>query len=64
MVPKAGSEDFTPFLRCLYTLGFDVVQTDTKNQMFVVWICQKMREEVQTQAIRWPQLKPCIYKRR
>lgn len=62
--PNASSEDFSPFLACLNKLGFDVVKHDSKNQMFVIWILQKVRLESNTDINSWPELTPCIYKRR
>lgn len=64
VMPNSSSEDFTPFLSCLQNLGFDVVKRDAKNQMFVLWICQKQRSAPISHSITWPELKPCIYKRR
>lgn len=64
VMPNSSSEDFAPFISCLRNLGFDVVKCDTKNQMFVLWICQKQRSAPISQITTWPELKPCIYKRR
>eukprot|EP00892_Ulva_mutabilis_P006392 jgi/Ulvmu1/4124/UM019_0103.1 len=64
VTPTAKDEDFDPFLQCIQSLGFEMIKHDSKNQMFVVWTFQKLRVGMQPQAIQWPELKPCIYKRR
>lgn len=61
----ADKEAFSPFLERLQELGFKVLKQNAGNKMFVVWVCKKMRDTVEgKKTVKWPVLKPCIYKRR
>jgi hypothetical protein len=57
-------EDFEPFLSCLRGLGFRTVKQDLTNRMFVIWVLKKTRQAPLKQALAWPKLGSCIYKRR
>lgn len=62
-----SDENFGPFLAALKGLGFELRQRDTENRMFVTFIFQKKSKVASPgdgARIAWPELKPCIYKRR
>lgn len=65
---KTGKEDFQPLLSALEALGFRLVQQDAANRMFVVWVLQKKADsggvKQQPEAIKWPPLRACVYKKR
>lgn len=48
----------------LQNLGSDVVMCDTKNELFVQWICQKKETAPFSGTISWPKLETCIRKLR
>lgn len=58
------SENFAPFLSGLQKLGFKPLKQDVGNRMFVVWIAKKVKADVDGSTVKWPVLKPCVYKRR
>jgi hypothetical protein len=63
---SSGKEDFRPLLAALKALGFELVQQDPANRMFVVWVLQK-KEGAKLGAaagIKWPTLRACMYKKR
>lgn len=66
----SGREDFRPLLAALKALGFRLVQQDTANRMFVVWVLQKKadssggKQQPAAGAIKWPPLRACVYKKR
>ena len=59
-------EDFRPFLAALRGLGFELVEEDASNKMFVVFQLRKTlgTGDVPESIAPWPELKPCLYKRR
>jgi hypothetical protein len=61
-----GEEEFGPFVGALKRLGFELRKQDTNNRMFVTFILQKKGAVCHSEAAdtSWPDLKPCIYKRR
>jgi ribosomal RNA-processing protein 8 len=59
-----STENFAPFLGSLQKLGFKVLKQDAGNKMFVVWIAKKVHDDVDANLVKWPVLKPCLYKRR
>ena len=72
---RAEGEDFRPFLRCLQQLGFKLHRQDTSDKMFVVFELRKGGKQDdgggsgggssrKAPPLTWPDLKPCIYKRR
>lgn len=63
---SSGKEDFRPLLAALKQLGFQLVQQDASNRMFVVWVLQKKAAAKQSSAasIKWPPLRACVYKKR
>lgn len=56
-------EDFRPFLAALARLGYRHDRTDAANKMFVVFRLRKAGAAAGPGA-PWPELKPCLYKRR
>ncbi len=65
--PHRAEEDLQPFLRCLSRLGFSLVSLDTSNRMFFVAVLRKLNAAPAGQpapSIAWPELRPCVYKRR
>ena len=63
-VPESGSEDFSPFLGALKGLGFKLTHRDSSNKMFVVFDLVKKGTACKANELAWPELKPCLYKRR
>eukprot|EP00854_Cymbomonas_tetramitiformis_P010334 gene10334-12220_t len=62
-----GSGDATKaFVACLKKMGYALVKSDHSNKMFVVFQFQRQgaKNAEQPMSIQWPELKPCIYKRR
>ena len=59
-------EDFRPFLAALRGLEFELVEEDPANKMFVVFQLRKTlgRGDAPESTAPWPELKPCLYKRR
>ena len=54
--------DFAGFLAALKAQGFQVMQQDASNTMFVVFVAKKAGQPAR--QVQWPSLKPCLYKRR
>lgn len=56
------------FLGCLKRLGMQLKQQDASNKMFIVWELQKVPvpkgASSKAKSIDWPELKPCVYKKR
>jgi hypothetical protein len=57
------TEDFSPFLSALEKLGFSKKAMDTTDSHFVIFEMQKTKDGNNEQS-SWPELKPCIYKKR
>ena len=58
-----GQEDLQPFLKALQQLGFNILQIDASNRMFItIEACKKQTQG--TGPKRWPKLKACQYKKR
>lgn len=47
-------------------LGFKLKGKDASNKMFVIFELQRERQVApkQVAAVPWPELRPCVYKRR
>lgn len=59
-----GSKDvFESFVAALKKLGLQVTKQDSSNTMFVVFEAKKVAER-RNVTVQWPELKPCMYKRR
>ena len=63
---EGKGEDFKPFIGCVSKLGFEQVDQDATDRMFVVWKFRKGDGEGQSEGghLKWPKLKACQYKRR
>ena len=58
-------EDFSPFLKALQGLGFSRKSMDTNNSHFVIFELQKAKSKAEGgDALEWPTLKACAYKKR
>nr|DAD30804.1 TPA_asm: hypothetical protein HUJ06_009655 [Nelumbo nucifera] len=62
--PNNGGADPNGFLKAVCELGFNSVSKDFSNKMFVLFFFKKKKASPETKEIEWPELKPCIYKRR
>ncbi|KAL3526377.1 hypothetical protein ACH5RR_011033 [Cinchona calisaya] len=63
--PNTGGADLNKFLRAVCELGFSCVSKDFSNKMFILLHFKKKAKEKQKgKEIEWPELKPCLYKRR
>nr|XP_018675714.1 PREDICTED: ribosomal RNA-processing protein 8 isoform X3 [Musa acuminata subsp. malaccensis] len=62
--PNTGGADPEKFFEAVSQLGFSLVSKDFSNKMFVLFYFKKAKKDSQVESIKWPELKPCIYKRR
>ncbi|CAN4082396.1 unnamed protein product [Withania somnifera] len=63
--PNTGGADPNKFLKAICELGFTVESKDFSNKMFVLFYLKKKEKQNSVEKeINWPELKPCIYKRR
>ncbi|XP_020179016.1 ribosomal RNA-processing protein 8 isoform X1 [Aegilops tauschii subsp. strangulata] len=62
--PNTGGADPDKFSEAISQLGFSLVSKDEKNKMFVLFYFRKKEKSKVAKNIEWPQLKPCLYKRR
>uniref|UniRef100_J3LED5 Ribosomal RNA-processing protein 8 n=1 Tax=Oryza brachyantha TaxID=4533 RepID=J3LED5_ORYBR len=62
--PNTGGADPDKFCEAISKLGFSLVSKDAKNKMFILFYLQKKEKNKVAKTIDWPQLKPCLYKRR
>ncbi|WOL00924.1 hypothetical protein Cni_G09637 [Canna indica] len=62
--PNNGGADPKKFFEAVNQLGFSLSSKDFSNKMFVLLYFKKTERNSQVQNIEWPELKPCIYKRR
>lgn len=61
--PTQGKKDeFANFVKALKAQGYQVMKQDASNKMFVVFVAKKARQS--SSKVKWPILKPCLYKRR
>ena len=60
---NGGSDVFASFVEALKQQGLVVTQQDSSNKMFVVFEAKKVVHRCDV-AVQWPELKPCVYKRR
>ncbi|KAL9274089.1 Ribosomal RNA-processing protein 8-like protein [Drosera capensis] len=61
--PNTGGADPNRFSKAICQLGFDSVSQDFSNKMFILLYFKKKVNSSQ-EEIKWPELKPCLYKRR
>ncbi|XP_037447254.1 ribosomal RNA-processing protein 8-like isoform X1 [Triticum dicoccoides] len=62
--PNTGGADPDKFSEAISQLGFNLISKDEKNKMFVLFYFRKKEKSKVAKNIEWPQLKPCLYKRR
>ncbi|KAL4653325.1 hypothetical protein ACB092_01G294500 [Castanea dentata] len=63
--PNTGGADPKKFSKAVCDLGFSSVLQDYSNKMFVLlYFKKKDKQKSEMQEIEWPELKPCLYKRR
>ncbi|CAO2199919.1 unnamed protein product [Urochloa humidicola] len=62
--PNNGGADPEKFSKAIIQLDFSLVSKDAKNKMFVLFYFRKKEKSKAAKSIDWPQLKPCLYKRR
>ncbi|KAI3452484.1 hypothetical protein Pfo_030236 [Paulownia fortunei] len=61
--PSTGGADSDKFVKAISELGFTSVSKDFSNKMFILFYFKK-KEKQKPKDIKWPELKPCLYKRR
>ncbi|XP_009799120.1 ribosomal RNA-processing protein 8 [Nicotiana tabacum] len=63
--PNTGGADPNKFLKAICELGFTIESKDFSNKMFALFYLKKKEKQNSVdKEISWPELKPCIYKRR
>ncbi|XP_071686425.1 ribosomal RNA-processing protein 8-like [Rutidosis leptorrhynchoides] len=62
--PTNGGADPEKFSKAVCELGFTTVSKDFSNKMFILLYFKKKPKKSSSQEIKWPELKPCLYKRR
>ncbi|KAK3158353.1 hypothetical protein QOZ80_2AG0136030 [Eleusine coracana subsp. coracana] len=62
--PNTGGADPEKFSKAIIQLGFSLVSKDAKNKMFILFYFRKKEKSKVVKNIDWPELKPCLYKRR
>ncbi|KAL8529361.1 hypothetical protein ACS0TY_006689 [Phlomoides rotata] len=61
--PTTRGADPNDFVKAICELGFTSTSKDFSNKMFMLFYFQK-KEKQKSMDIKWPELKPCLYKRR
>ncbi|PSR87554.1 Ribosomal RNA-processing protein [Actinidia chinensis var. chinensis] len=63
--PNTGGADPNTFSKAICELGFTSVSKDFSNKMFILlYFKKKEKKSLKKTEIDWPELKPCLYKRR
>ncbi|XP_050221044.1 ribosomal RNA-processing protein 8 [Mercurialis annua] len=63
--PINGGADPNKFSKAVTDLGFTLKLKDFSNKMFILFYFQKKEnQDSKKKEIAWPELKPCLYKRR
>ncbi|KAI3683717.1 hypothetical protein L1987_84231 [Smallanthus sonchifolius] len=62
--PNNGGADPDRFSQAVCDLGFTSVSKDFSNKMFILIYFRKKAKNNSSKEIKWPELKPCMYKRR
>ncbi|KAG9158229.1 hypothetical protein Leryth_000371 [Lithospermum erythrorhizon] len=63
--PSNGGADPNKFSRAICSLGFTSESKDFSNKMFILFYFKKKGKHNPTsETVEWPELKPCLYKRR
>ncbi|KAG8384876.1 hypothetical protein BUALT_Bualt04G0163900 [Buddleja alternifolia] len=61
--PTTGGAEPDKFVKAICELGFTSISKDFSNKMFILFYFKK-KEKQKSKDIKWPELKPCLYKRR
>lgn len=62
---NTGGADPNKFSKAICGLGFSSVSKDFSNKMFIMlYFKKKDNQQSDAKEIQWPELKPCLYKRR
>lgn len=65
MVEPNSKNAFAGFVVALEKLGMHVTRQDSSNKMFVVFEAKKVADRNGlSDSVLWPELKPCMYKKR
>ncbi|GKV37194.1 hypothetical protein SLEP1_g45251 [Rubroshorea leprosula] len=63
--PSNGGADPNKFSTSVCDLGFTSMSKDLSNKMFILlYFKKKENQKSKKKEIEWPELKPCLYKRR
>ncbi|XP_074274963.1 ribosomal RNA-processing protein 8 [Silene latifolia] len=62
--PNTGGADPNKFAKAICELGFTTSAKDFSNKMFIMLYFKKKETLAKSKEIEWPELKPCLYKRR
>ncbi|XP_021658473.2 ribosomal RNA-processing protein 8 isoform X2 [Hevea brasiliensis] len=63
--PNTGGADPNKFSKAVTDLGFASMLKDFSNKMFILlYFRKKEKQSSKRKEIEWPELKPCLYKRR
>ncbi|KAI3685151.1 hypothetical protein L6452_34386 [Arctium lappa] len=62
--PNTGGADPDRFCQAVCELGFTSASKDFSNKMFILLYFKKKPKNNPNKEIEWPELKPCLYKRR
>lgn len=62
--PNTGGADPDKFVKAVCDLGFTLVSKDFSTKMFMLFYFQKKMKQKPKDVVEWPELKPCVYKRR
>ncbi|KAF8399783.1 hypothetical protein HHK36_015653 [Tetracentron sinense] len=63
--PNNGGADPNRFIKSVCELGFTSISKDFSNKMFILFYFKKKEQQKpEIKRIEWPELKPCLYKRR
>ncbi|KAL2505227.1 Ribosomal RNA-processing protein 8 [Abeliophyllum distichum] len=62
--PTTGGADPNKFVKAICELGFTCQSKDFSNKMFLLFYFKKKEKLNARKLIEWPELKPCLYKRR
>ncbi|KAK9705017.1 hypothetical protein RND81_07G027200 [Saponaria officinalis] len=61
---NTGGAEPEKFARAICELGFSTRDKDFSNKMFIMLYFKKKDKRANAKQIEWPELKPCLYKRR
>ncbi|KAL3813823.1 hypothetical protein ACJIZ3_015091 [Penstemon smallii] len=61
--PTTGGAEPGKFVKAICELGFTSISKDFSNKMFILFYFKKKEKQI-SKDVTWPELKPCMYKRR